>query len=454
MDKQQSIKDLMYHQDANQRRQAAEILLNEANFDRDVLEAFVHGVLDPDPGVKDICSRALSKAHAEDAYKAAMFIAPFIAHKDIEIRNLTGDILNRIGEPALDPLIPFLDEDDPFIRQFAVDIIGHIGNEKAQEPLAKLIDDTDPNVRASTIEAIGNLKFDNMTDRIIKKFKTEEDLNPIIIETLGKIGGEKAETFLSDIIRNEEDFFLKTAAIDAFSLCGSSYDICTELIGQLDSTPEELQTTLLKTIFAVAYRNDYEIALPDGLRYVAQKALLDDDPDIRGAGLVALDLPYLESDIPGLMNEITQYNPDTQQMILYNLMVNSPASIIRPFFKGLASIQIPDGTFLEFFSLMMPFMDDIPWESKEELIDMVFEDFFLISITHLDEFVLMLMKMSRDKVIEMLRIKLNSEDIKVVEETVEVISKLGLSQMKEELIKIKERGLLTDRIEEILDELN
>jgi hypothetical protein len=77
-----------------------------------------------------------------------------------------------------------------------------------------------------------------------------------------------------------------------------------------------------------------------------------------------------------------------------------------------------------------------------------------MSITHLDEFVQMLMQMSSEKVIEKIKDKLMSDDIKIIEETVEVISKLGLGEMKEDLIKIKERGLLTDRIDEILDELN
>jgi HEAT repeat protein len=454
MDKQKNIKDLMYHQDANQRRQAAEKLYDAGNFDRDVLESFVHGVLDPDPGVKDVCSRALSKAQAEDAYKAAMFIAPFIAHKDIEIRNLTGDILNRIGEPALDPLLPFLEEDDAFIRQFAVDIIGNIGNEKAELPLSKLINDPDPNVRSSAIEAIGNLRFHSMTDKLIEKFKTEEDLNPILIESLGKIGGEKAEAFLSDIIRNEQDFFLKTAAIDAFALCGSSYDICLELIEQLDNTPDELQTILLKTIFAVAYRNEYEIELPVELRHIAQKALQDDDPDIRGAGLVALSLPYIEKDIPGLINEVMQYNADTQQMILYNLLVNSSTETIRPFFNMFISSEIPDGTFLEFFSMMTPFWEDIPEENTDELMNLCFEDFFETSVRHLEEFVQILMQLDNSKVMDRLNHNLNSDDTRIIEESIEIIGKLGLSEFKEKLIKIKEDGVLTDKINEVLDDIN
>jgi len=444
----------MYHQDARLRRQAAEMLLNEGNFERNVLEALVHGVLDPDSGVKDICYRALSKAHSKDAKKAAMFIAPFIAHKDIEIRNLTGDILNKIGEPALDPLMPFIDEDDPYIRQFAVDIIGNIGNETAEDSLSKLLNDPDLNVRASTIEAIGNLKLHNMIDRIIDLFNTEEDLNPTIIETLGKIGGEKAEQFISYIFKNEEDYFLKTTAIDALSLCGSSYAICKELVEQLESTPEELQTTLLKTIFGIAYRNDLNVRLPDGFRYIAQKALLDDDTDIRGAGLVALSLPYIESDIPGLINEVIQYNPETQQIIIYNLLVKSPSSIIRPFFNRFTSVLVPDGTFLEFCSFMTPFWNDIPKDNIEELIDMVFEDYYLTSISHLDEFIQILLHINNDKVIHKLKKNLLSDDLRIIAETIDVILKLNISNLSEELLEIKKRGLLSDKIDNVLEELS
>lgn len=452
MDKEATIKDLMYHQDANKRRAAAEELFENAEFDREVLEAFVHGVMDPDPGVKDICSRALSKAQSEDAYKAAVFIAPFIAHKDIEIRNLCSDILQRIGEPALDPLLPFLEEDDPFVRQFALDIVGNIGNEKAKEPVARLLDDNDPNVRSSAIEAIGNLKFEDKVDDIISRFNKEEDLNPIIIESIGKIGGKKAEEFLSEIIRNEDDFFLKTAAIDSFSLCGSDYDICIELLDQLDKTPDELQTTLLKTIYAVAYRNDYEIKLPDELRHIAHKALLEEDADIRGAGLVALGNSYKIQDVPSLINEVLKYNEDTQQMILYNLLVNSPKETIKPFFKEFMVSPIPDGSFLEFFSLFTPFWEDVDKENADEVIEVLFDDIFTITKRHAEEMIEMLLQLNEEKTIVKLREHLASKDKADLEEIIEITGRLKLTEFKEDLESIKNKGIMTDTINDILNE--
>lgn len=451
MDRKEKINDLMFHQDANVRRAAAESLLDKEDFDREILEAFVHGVLDPDPGVKDICSRALSKAESEDAYKAAIFIAPFIAHRDIEVRNLCSDILHRIGEPALEPLLPFLEEEDDFVRQFALDIVGAIGNEKAKEAITKLLDDKDPNVRSSAVEAIGNLRFQDKVEDIISRFNKEEDLNPIIIESLGKIGSKRAEEFLSNIIRNEDDFFLKTAAIDSFSLCGSDYDICVELMNQLDSTPDELQTTLLKTIYAIAFRNEYEIILPEELRYVAHKALNEDDEDFRGAGLVALGNSYKPEDVSSLMNEVLHYNEDTQQMILYNLLVNSPKEIIRPFFKEFLASPIPDGTFLEFFSLFIPFWEEVNQENADEVIDVLFDDVFTISKRHAEELIEMLLQLHREKTLSKLKENLQTEDMDVLDDTIDIIGTLELRELYEDLESLKEKDFSTKKINEILN---
>ncbi|MFP4528659.1 MAG: HEAT repeat domain-containing protein [Candidatus Kapaibacterium sp.] len=368
MELTKAIDDLKNNSDAVSRRTAASEIASSGVFDVDAVEALSAGLSDGDRGVRDICSQALADADGEDARLVAGKIAPMITEEDIEIRNLAGEILMRLGSAAAEALVPYLSSDDPDVRKFACDIIGIIGGTSVSEDVYKLLEDNDINVVSSAVEALGNMHEAGALDKLFAKYERHEDLKPIVIEALGKIGTEEAEEFLINLLQNEEDIFLQTAVIDALALAGRDISICHRLMEQLPYTTSELQVILLKTIYAIAFRLGEELELPENLRYIARRALMDEDPDIRAAGLVALGPSYQEEDIPGLVNEMFLSDADVQQHILYILLATSPPELVDKFLASFCQHPHPDDSMVEFLSLVAFIWDDARQDNKQQFI--------------------------------------------------------------------------------------
>jgi len=115
----------------------------------------------------------------------------------------------------------------------------------------------------------------------------------------------------------------------------------------------ELQVILLKTIYAISYRLEEQIELPENLRYVAHKALSEEDIDFRGAGLVALGNIYYFQDIPFLVGEAIRKLPDTQQLILTNLLSYSSPEVVKEFFGLYCSMCNRNMEHSDFLSLIL-----------------------------------------------------------------------------------------------------
>lgn len=82
---------------------------------------------------------------------------------DWDVRNYIADILVKIGEPALEPLIKALENDNLDIRMEAARVLGRIGNKKALDPLISALKDENVNFRKEVASAI---------DKIIDKSRT------------------------------------------------------------------------------------------------------------------------------------------------------------------------------------------------------------------------------------------------------------------------------------------
>jgi HEAT repeat protein len=76
---------------------------------------------------------------------------------DWDVRNYIADILVKIGEPAIDPLIKALKNDDLDIRMEAARVLGRIGNKKALNPLIGALKDEDVNFRKQAASAINKI---------------------------------------------------------------------------------------------------------------------------------------------------------------------------------------------------------------------------------------------------------------------------------------------------------
>ena len=291
------------------------------------IAALAQGLSDKDRGVRDACSMTLVSLQNQGV-EIATHVAKQILNDDIEVRNLAGDVLIKLGTSSAAVLWDYARHDDFDVRKFAVDIIGLIGTEADVLILMACLQDSDANVRVSAAEALGNIRSVIAITSLLEAYQSDEEIKVPIIDALGKIGGEYAENFLLEKLNTEEDMYIQTACIDSLALCGSKIEISHRLAEILPSAPEELQGIILKTMCAIAYRLEEQIVLHNDLRYIAYNAVNDEDPDIQSAGIIALGNNYSIEDIPSLITELERNNEATQQHILYGLLTQTSSTII------------------------------------------------------------------------------------------------------------------------------
>jgi HEAT repeat protein len=361
MSGQSFITTMLSADDADVRRRAAEDLLssNRAEgtvIDADSTAAFVKGLTDPDKGVRDICALALTRGDESSIKQRAAAVVPLITHEDIEIRNLAGDILLKLGSSAATVLYPYLSDPKADNRKFACDIVALSNNKEAIPYVRALLTDSDENVRCAAIESLGFLKASDMLGDIVGMYD-DEAVRPYVIAAIGHIGGKQAQEFLLGLVSND-DAFIQIAAIDALAVSADDIGISHTLLSMLPSSHRDIQPVILRTVYSIAFRLQVSVELPDSLREVAHAALMDDEADTRIAGLLALGRVYEEEDVPVLLQEMRNKNADTQQHILSIILTSSAPAVAREFFDHVfeclveGSSQITE--FLGFLSILLP----------------------------------------------------------------------------------------------------
>lgn len=361
-----------------ERRQAVEFLINSCEPSEIIIDELSKLLVSNDKGIRDIASEALSKFKEPWNDIAAAFVVSYFFNPKIELKNLAAEIIIKLKPKDLNPLIQFFYGINSENVKFAIDVFGKIASVEYIDILLEKLNHIDVNVRLSVIDAIGNIveanpdsKFDknNLIQRLKLLYDYEDSVKPHIIETIGKVGGDLAESFLLNIVKNESDFFLRIAAIDALATCGRDSKICDLILGMINDVNDELKIIFLKTIFAIAQRINYNIALPNDLKYVAHLALLDNNPDVYSAGLIALGNTFSKVDVSFIINLVFRNDPEIQQYILQTLLINSEIEAIEEFVRQFfLKYDLTDTENLEFLSYLIPIAETAPLNKVQSLI--------------------------------------------------------------------------------------
>ena len=346
-----------------EKRLEIEKLIEKGKLSNEDISELISGLSSNDIGIVDICKLALCNLKEERAISASKELVKLIESEDIVLRGFASEILINYSSYSIEALLPYLKSNNLETVKYTIDLLGLLGNESAFPPLISLLNSPDINIVASVIEAIGNLNSKEAVSDIISLFSNSKDLQPVIIETMGKLGGEKAEQFLIKIIDNE-DLFLRVLAIDAIGICSENIEISKTLLKNINNYPEELQLILLKSIFAISYRCNYDLDLPLKNRIIAYKAIDNVDDDIKMSGLAALGNEFENEDIQHLIKLICLNKSEIQQWILFNL-VNYNTSKIRHFFDTYFSE--PREYMIEFISNILLILHDLG-ESESRLL--------------------------------------------------------------------------------------
>ncbi len=407
MSVQDRISSMLDSTDAAVRRRAAEELMELSSAENDVITAFAKGLTDADKGVRDICALALVRLGSDSTAISAKAVAPLITFEDIEVRNLAGDVLIKLGASAADALYPYLSDPKEDNRKFACDIIGLSNNPAAIPHVRKLLTDEDDNVRCAAVESLGFLKATDLLGDVVGMYD-DEIVRPYVIAAIGNLGGKQAQEFLLKLME-EPDEFVQISAIDALAVCTDEIGVAHKLLALLPTSSADVQLVLLRTIYSIAFRLQIAIELPKDLREIARLALMDDEPDTRIAGLLALGQSYEEEDIPALLHEITLNNAETQQHILSVILSHSTPAVAREFFDRIFAAQFeansPMTEILGFLTAILPHVEG---ENAAIAIQAVMRQYAAVIQDHRREIIEFLLAVSRDAAIHLLSDEITS----------------------------------------------
>lgn len=328
------IESFLNHNDPIARRQVIEDLTAIDLQNSNLVSILIDLLDDEDTGVKDSVARLLSSITDKTAIDVTKQLIHNVLSNDIELRNLSSEILKNTGKYCPEVFIDLFNNKDNLTKQFASNIVSEMKAEILKPYLLNLLNDTNENVRSSAIEALGNYQDSELLNILIERFDFENDLKPIIIESLGKIKNKKSEKFIISTFTNSEDIFLKITCLDSLSHFSSDLSLAEDLYQNISNYPESIHTLLIKTIFSIFERNKINKVIKPELRQLSRQALNEDDDEINYYGLISLGNIYLEEDIENLVYLVFRDNSNTQQILIENLIFYNNESIIRLFFNN------------------------------------------------------------------------------------------------------------------------
>lgn len=117
--------------------------------------------------------------------------------KDKHERMHAIGLLGELGEPAVEPLIPFLKNEQDYIRWNAATALGNTKSEKAVEPLIEALHDEHQTVRNHAASSLGKIGDKRAVSPLIEAFWDMERNNVgAAAEALGNIGDQQAVSVL------------------------------------------------------------------------------------------------------------------------------------------------------------------------------------------------------------------------------------------------------------------
>ncbi len=141
--------------DESIRERAAEILAQL--LDPRSADAFVDAMADPN--LRDLATDTLRKLGAiRDRIEQLLDDLRAVDESELKegVRQETVIQLHRIGRPAVEILLEYLEDDDWIVREAAADTLGKIGDVRAVEPLMdRLRSDNDTGVKEHAVKSLG-----------------------------------------------------------------------------------------------------------------------------------------------------------------------------------------------------------------------------------------------------------------------------------------------------------
>lgn len=252
---------------------------------------------DEDAGVREHAARFLIACRSE---AAAACVAPLIGSDDIRVRNLAGEVLVGIGEPAVAVLEPYIENLDRDLRKFVLDLLAELPAFQLVDRIAGHLNDEEPNVVIAAIEALGALKAEQYTDRLVDLFDRVPITRPAVINALSAFRNEASCRLLQKALLEPDPVIQLTAAEGlAYRNDPEIFDVLVRLVQQVDAMARPI--VMRSIVHLVESHNRTPEDLSDFLRCYLIEMLDDTDESFRIAGIRGLKMMLDETSIVVLL---------------------------------------------------------------------------------------------------------------------------------------------------------
>jgi HEAT repeat protein len=315
----EQIFDLLSNPDPNIRRQMAEDLSVHNTFT--VIAALAAALRDENTGVRDAATRSLLAIQGPNVPRV---IVEYITDRNIITRNIAGSILLKCGSEAIEPLIPYLQENDRDVRKFAVDILGQINATPALKYIIAMLNDPDENVLISAVEALGNIGSAEAVKELTVAYGKNDFARVIIAEALGKIGDNSAAEFLQlqlywAITDRQMDPLIVYAVIESLGAIGNQ-DAVTLLYQCFEAFQGKLRNISLHAMTRIADRLSTPLKIKPEWKQDIIRALNDDVVEVKRSALRCLEI-FPDTEVTRALIEILGKTPDLDPIIIKQLLV-------------------------------------------------------------------------------------------------------------------------------------
>lgn len=238
---------------------------------------------DDDPGVREEAARLLEALATEEA---AALIVPYIASDNITVRNLAGEVLVKIGAPAVPALVPALDDPHHDVRKFAIDVLALLPARQLAGQIAARLHDEDDNVAMAAVDALGDLGAVEYHDALRALYDRQPLARPSIVSALGAFGSEADLDFLEHALADEDPVVQYTAA----EALAQQHDpeVLELLLRKIDQVNPMARSVVLHSIVGFYEANPDKAAMPALLKGYLFEMLDDFDRDYRCAAVRGL----------------------------------------------------------------------------------------------------------------------------------------------------------------------
>lgn len=186
--------------DESARRYAAEDL--EYGGFSEAIPYLASGLGDPSVAVAEACAAGLIRL---GGVKAAEAVVGNLASEDVRLRNLSSEVLSKLGDVAVPVLAVQLQSPDRDVRKFAVDSLLDIRSEASKKALVVALDDDDVNISATAADGLGEIGNSDHLE-ILSTYLSAPDewMRCAVIRGITTIGGVKALRLVKHYLKAEE----------------------------------------------------------------------------------------------------------------------------------------------------------------------------------------------------------------------------------------------------------